>query len=194
MIKSVASPDLRPIVICGLRRNDKYTMYQNLVEFHEDKFTRPPNHTTRWPAPWEIDAGSEIFVCRGDFLNLLHGDRFFHWQYFEGNHYGTSMDTVASLQKQGMVSIFETDLTGHSLTTKYQCLNPRYVFIRPPNAEYLRSSPVTRGMDEDSLQYVISYTEKDLDTTEESGIFDLVIINDDPDKAFQKLEAFALGL
>ncbi|KAL6914658.1 hypothetical protein FSST1_012418 [Fusarium sambucinum] len=184
----------RPIVISGPRAHDKFAIYESLVEIHDDRLIRPPCHTTRDPQYWEIDGFPHYFVSRFEFLNLLHADRFFQYQYFENNHYGTSMETVRRLQENGFASVFDTNLTGKSLLTKYQILDPRYVFMRPPNTDYLETRLRDRGMDEDKIQEEITSAEKEWDAAEASGLFDIVIINDGSEKAFRKLEAFALGL
>lgn len=59
--------------------------------------------------------------------------------------------------------------------------------------EILESRLRGRGTEkEDSIQKRLAQAKKELEFSKEDGAHDLIIVNDDLDKAFEELEAFVL--
>jgi guanylate kinase len=79
--------------------------------------------------------------------------------------------------------------------SKVDCqINPRFVFIKPPNFEVLEARLRGRGTeDEDSIQRRLTRARAEL-ACAETGVHDKIIINDDLEKAFQDLEDFVFNM
>jgi guanylate kinase len=68
-------------------------------------------------------------------------------------------------------------------------LNPLYIFISPPSLSSLRTRLTGRGTESDSsLQARLSAAIGELEYAKEKGAFDLVVVNDDLERAYQVLK------
>lgn len=69
--------------------------------------------------------------------------------------------------------------------------NSNYVFICPPSLEVLEERLRGRGTEtEESLQKRLILAETDMEYGKETGNFDLVVVNDNLEKAYLELEKF----
>lgn len=69
-------------------------------------------------------------------------------------------------------------------------MNPRFVFVKPPSFEALDARLRGRGTEvEGSIQRRLAQAKTEL-AYAETGVHDIIIINDDLDKAFQDLVDF----
>jgi guanylate kinase len=76
-------------------------------------------------------------------------------------------------------------------TTK---LDPLYVFISPPSLASLKSRLRGRGTETDeSVAKRLATALKEVAYAKQPGVHDLVIVNDDVDRAYALLEKIALG-
>lgn len=77
---------------------------------------------------------------------------------------------------------------------KFTDLNARYVFIAPPTFEALESRLRNRGTEkEESIQKRLQQARREIEYSKTEGVHDIIIVNDDKEKAYQELEAFIFG-
>ena len=70
-------------------------------------------------------------------------------------------------------------------------LQARYVFIAPPSMEVLESRLRGRGTEkEENIQKRLAQAKNELDYSKTEGVHDLIIVNDDLEKAYKELEEF----
>lgn len=70
----------------------------------------------------------------------------------------------------------------------------RYVFIAPPSFEALESRLRGRGTEkEESIQKRLAQAKLELEYSRTEGVHDLIIVNDDLQKAYEELETFIFG-
>lgn len=70
----------------------------------------------------------------------------------------------------------------------------RYVFIAPPSFEALESRLRGRGTEkEESIQKRLAQAKLELEFSEKDGVHDVIIVNDDKEKAYKELEMFIFG-
>ena len=70
----------------------------------------------------------------------------------------------------------------------------RYVFIAPPSFEALESRLRGRGTEkEESIQKRLAQAKLELEYSKTKGVHDLIIVNDDLQKAYEELETFIFG-
>jgi guanylate kinase len=68
-----------------------------------------------------------------------------------------------------------------------------YVFISPPSLDALRSRLVNRGTESDeSLATRLASAAAEIDYARQPGSYDLVIVNDDVERAYRILEDVAI--
>jgi len=73
-------------------------------------------------------------------------------------------------------------------------LNPVYLFVAPPSMSALCARLRGRGSDEESaIQKRLAMCLKEIEYAKEPNVHDIVIINDDLDKAYESFKKVALG-
>lgn len=115
------------------------------------------------------------------------------WAEFSKNLYGTSVPSVKHVLDSGRMCILDIDLQGvHSVKRVGMHLVPRFIFIRPPSTEELNRRLVARKTETaESLEMRLKAAEIELRYAEEHpGFHDIIIVNDDIDRAYHELESF----
>lgn len=108
---------------------------------------------------------------------------------FSGNMYGTSKSSITDVQAQNLICILDVDIQGVKNIKKTD-LNPIYISIQPPSMEILEKRLRDRQTEtEESLQKRLEAARIDMELSKEPGTFDLVIINDDLEEAYEKLKS-----
>jgi guanylate kinase len=70
-------------------------------------------------------------------------------------------------------------------------IEARYVFIAPPSMQVLEQRLRGRGTEkEESIQKRLAQAKNELEYSKTEGVHDLIIVNDDLEKAYTKLEEF----
>ncbi|KAK2463719.1 hypothetical protein APHAL10511_004470 [Amanita phalloides] len=187
-------PDfLRPLVISGPSGVGKSTLLQHLFSEFPDRFGFSVSHTTRDPRAGEIHGQNYFFVTRQNFLNLIHEGAFIEHAQFSGNYYGTSFEAVRSIQQQGRRCILDIEAQGIQ-QIKQTDLNPVYLFISPPAISTLRDRLQNRATDSDvSIQKRLTTALNEIRYAKQPNVHDVVIVNDDLDRAYGQLKMVALG-
>ncbi|KAJ3537740.1 hypothetical protein NM688_g6632 [Phlebia brevispora] len=187
------SPDfLRPLLMSGPSGVGKSTLLQRLFAEFPDKFGFSVSHTTRAPRPGEVDGKHYYFVSREEFQNLLGENAFIEHAEFSGNYYGTSFRTVREVSAGGRRCILDIEAQGVRQVKKTD-LNPVYLFVSPPSLTALRSRLQGRGTEtEASVAKRLATALKEIEYAKE-GAHDVVIVNDDLDRAYGLFRKVALG-
>ncbi|XP_061635166.1 guanylate kinase 1b isoform X1 [Phyllopteryx taeniolatus] len=118
-------------------------------------------------------------IQRGDFIENAE---------FSGNLYGTSKAAIEDVQAKNLICILDVDIQGVR-RIKETDLNPIYISIQPPSMESLEKRLRDRQTEsEDSLQKRLEAARIDMELSKEPGVFDVVIINDDLERAYEELK------
>ena len=74
---------------------------------------------------------------------------------------------------------------------KQSNISARFIFVAPPSTEELERRLRGRGTEsEASVQKRLNQAKKELEYSQTPGVHDIIIVNDDLDKAYQELEEF----
>ncbi|KAF5611615.1 guanylate kinase [Fusarium subglutinans] len=183
-------PDTRPIIISGPSGVGKGTLIQRLKDNHPTIFSSAVSHTTRQPRPGEDEGVAYFFRSPIEFQEIIRQNEFVEHTYFSGNYYGTSKQALATLMDKGLIPILDIEMEGVK-TIQLSSLEARYVFLKPPSLETLETRLRCRGTeDEASISKRLAQAQLELEFAE-TGAHDIIIINDDLDKAYRRLEDFA---
>uniref|UniRef100_A0A8C6Q9F6 Guanylate kinase 1b n=1 Tax=Nothobranchius furzeri TaxID=105023 RepID=A0A8C6Q9F6_NOTFU len=107
---------------------------------------------------------------------------------FSGNMYGTSKSAVEDVRAKNLICILDVDIQGVK-RIKETDLDPIYISIQPPSLEILEKRLRDRQTEtEESLQKRLEAARIDMELSKEPGVFDVVIINDDLEKAYKELK------
>ncbi|EDR14682.1 uncharacterized protein LACBIDRAFT_182374 [Laccaria bicolor S238N-H82] len=187
-------PDfLRPLVLSGPSGVGKSTLLNRLFSEFPDKFGFSVSHTTRSPRPGELHGKQYFFVTHQKFKDLIQEGAFIEYAEFSSNFYGTSFATVRQVEQQGKRCILDIEAQGVR-QIKATDLNPIYLFISPPSMTVLRARLQNRGTETDaSLQKRLATALKEIQFAKEPNVHDLVIINDDLDRAYDLFKRVAQG-
>lgn len=179
----------RPIVVSGPSGTGKSTLLKKLFAEYPDRFGFSISNTTRSPRAGEVDGEHYHFVNVDQFKKLIDEEKFIEWAQFSGNYYGTTIKAVKDVSDKGKQCILDIDMQGVKSVKKTD-LNARYLFVAPPSIDELRSRLTGRGTEtDDSLNKRIAAASAELEYAE-TGAHDLIIVNDDLDKAYKEFKQF----
>ncbi|XP_062854319.1 guanylate kinase 1b isoform X1 [Trichomycterus rosablanca] len=178
----------RPVVLSGPSGAGKSTLLKRLMKEYDGVFGFSVSHTTRNPRPGEEDGRDYHFTTREKMQEGINDGDFIENAEFSGNMYGTSKSAVEDVQAQNLICILDVDLQGVK-NIKQTDLNPIYISIQPPSIEILEQRLRDRQTEtEETLQKRLEAARMDMELSKEPGVFDMVIINDDLDEAYEKLK------
>ncbi|KAI1796583.1 guanylate kinase [Ganoderma leucocontextum] len=183
---------LRPLVISGPSGVGKSTLLKRLFADHPDKFGFSVSHTTRSPRVGEVDGKDYHFVPQEKFKELISQAAFIEHAQFSGNFYGTSFMAVREIEKLGRRCLLDIEAQGVR-QVKATDLDPVYLFVSPPSLAELRARLQGRGTEtEAAVAKRLATALKEIEYAKE-GAHDLVIVNDDLDRAYEVFQRVALG-
>uniref|UniRef100_A0A672YY75 Guanylate kinase n=1 Tax=Sphaeramia orbicularis TaxID=375764 RepID=A0A672YY75_9TELE len=206
----------RPVVLSGPSGAGKSTLMKMLMKDHEGVFGFSVSHTTRNPRPGEEDGkglnklpmllGATLlpvadldsslfkhvadyhFTTREAMQEALERGDFIENAEFSGNMYGTSKAAIEDVKAKNLICILDVDIQGVK-RIKETDLDPIYISIQPPSMEILEKRLRDRQTEtEESLQKRLEAARVDMELSKEPGVFDVVIINDDLDRAYEELK------
>ena len=195
MKKSMLS-DLRPVVISGPSGSGKSSLIKRLFDEFPGCFGFSVSHTTRSPRSGEQDGREYHFVPRETFEELIRkGEYFLEHTEFSGNLYGTSRDAIRALQSNGMVCLLDIELNGVR-AFKQSGIASRYIYIAPPSIEELKKRLELRKTETpESLEKRLKMAEREANAAKnEPGLHDIIIVNDDLDRAYAEFKNFIIGV
>ena len=183
----------RPVVVCGPSGVGKGTLINKLMEEFPETFGFSVSHTTRAPRPGEEDGVHYHFAEKAAMEAQIANGEFLEYARVHENVYGTSLAAVAAVADQGKICILDIDVQGAEICKKAASLNARFLFVSPPSVEELERRLRGRGTEKEaSIAVRMANAAKEMAKTEEPGFFDLVIVNDDLEKAYAEMKKFIL--
>uniref|UniRef100_A0A3Q1I0H9 Guanylate kinase n=2 Tax=Anabas testudineus TaxID=64144 RepID=A0A3Q1I0H9_ANATE len=178
----------RPVVLSGPSGVGKSTLMKKLMKDYEGVFGFSVSHTTRNPRPGEEDGKDYHFTTREAMQEGMDNGEFIENAEFSGNMYGTSKAAIEDVQAKNLICILDVDIQGVK-RIKETDLNPIYISIQPPSMEILETRLRDRQTEtEESLQKRLEAARIDLELSKEPGLFDVVIINEDVERAYEELK------
>ncbi len=158
-------------------------------EFSELAFS--VSHTTRKPRPGEQDGREYHFIDLPAFRAMAERDAFAEWAEVHGNFYGTSLKEIELAQaRQAHGILFDIDYQG-ARQIRAKVPDAVTVFILPPSLEELERRLKSRASDDDAT--VARRLAKARTEIENYGLFDYLVVNDDLERAYDRLRAVVLA-
>ncbi|KAK6312568.1 hypothetical protein J4Q44_G00182320 [Coregonus suidteri] len=155
-------------------------------------------HTSRPKRNQESDGVEYHFISKNIFETDIQNNKFVEHGEYNGNYYGTSLDSVRSVLSKNKVCLLDVQphTIKHLRTAEFK---PYVVFVKPPPIERLRetrrNAKVISGKDdkgsakpfseEDFLEMVSTGQQME---SQYGHLFEKVIVNDDLAAAFLELK------
>lgn len=172
------------IVLTGPSGVGKGTLLRSLMERHPELYLSI-SATTRSPRFGEVEGKDYYFLSRSAFERMIANGEFLEWAEFAGNFYGTPRTAVEEQISQGQWVIVEIELEGARLVRNVFPEALR-IFILPPSLVELEYRIRSRGTEtEDAIARRLNRAETEINAATE---FDIQIVNDDFDKALDRIE------
>ena len=153
-----------------------YLMAQNLnLAFSVSATSRPPRGA-------EQHGVEYYFLSAEEFKQRIANDEFLEYEeVYENRFYGTLKAPIEKQLEEGYNVVFDVDVVGGCNIKKYYGERALSIFIQPPSVEELRKRLVGRGTDTpEVIESRIAKAEFELGFADK---FDIVIVNDDLEKA-----------
>jgi len=176
------------IVLSGPSGAGKGTICKSLLKETDIQYSI--SATTRKPRPGEQDGREYFFFTKEDFENKIKEDGFLEWAKVYDNYYGTPKKFVEDMLVEGKDCILEIDPQG---AQKVRATKPDsvLVFIAPPSMQELKNRITNRATEK------LSEINKRLSCAKEEMLcmqnYDYVVINDQVEKAVEKIKAILIA-
>uniref|UniRef100_A0A3P9JNT1 Guanylate kinase n=1 Tax=Oryzias latipes TaxID=8090 RepID=A0A3P9JNT1_ORYLA len=173
----------RPVVLSGPSGAGKSTLLKKLMKDHQGVFGFSVSRMFLG-----LSLINYHFTTREVMQEGIDNGEFIENAEFSGNMYGTSKAAVEDVRAKNLICILDVDIQGVR-RIKETDLNPIYISIQPPSIEILEQRLRDRQTEtEDSLQKRLEAARIDMELSKEPGVFDVVIINDDLERAYEELK------
>ena len=138
--------------------------------------------TTRQPRQGEVHGKDYLFLSREDFESRRARNYFAEWAEVHGNFYGTPLEPVKDMLRQGQDVLFDIDV---------QLDEAVFVFILPPSMAELERRLRGRGLDDEAtIERRLNNARREI---LEARWYDALVVNDDLDAAYDALRAVYLA-
>ncbi len=143
--------------------------------------------TSRAPRGTEQNGKEYYFLSPEEFRNKIKNNEFLEYEeVYTDCFYGTLKSEVERITEAGKNVIFDVDVVGGMNVKKHYGNRALAVFIAPPSIEELKNRLLHRNTD--SLEMIEKRIDKAIFEISYSSQFDIVIVNDNLDKALAESE------
>ena len=172
-------------VISGPSGAGKGTVCEAFMKKHPEAYLSI-SATTRKPREGEIDGKSYFFISEEEFKNKISKGEFLEHAVYCGNYYGTPKDKAMEQLDAGRDVILEIESDG-AMQVRAHFPEGVFIFVCPPGMEELRRRLTDRGTE--SPEVVEQRLEKAKIEFRRAEKYNYMLLNDDVDKAVERLEA-----
>ncbi|KAG7242104.1 hypothetical protein INR49_024150 [Caranx melampygus] len=183
----------KTLVLIGAQGVGRRSLKNRLIVLNPLRYGTTVPFTSRRPREEEKDGQNYCFVTREEMEKDIKESRYLEHGEYDGNLYGTKIDSIHEVVAMGRTCILDVNPQALKVLKTAEFI-PFVVFIAAPELDTLRAmhkAVVDAGLTTKLL------TENDLKKTVDesarirraySHYFDLTIVNDNLDKAFDKLQ------
>jgi guanylate kinase len=164
----------------------KSTLSRKLLEW-DPSLAFSVSATTRAPRPGEVDGEHYHFLTEEAFKRSVADAGMLEHAHVFGHFYGSPRVPVEQAIGQGRDVVFDIDWQGaQQIVNSALGQHTLSVFILPPSIAELRRRLVSRG--QDAPDVISRRMQKSWDEISHWGSYDYVLVNDDLDTTFARLQ------
>lgn len=168
-------------------------MVHHLLTTYPGQFELSISCTTRAPRGEEVDGREYYFISREAFEQKIAEDAFVeHEQVYEGLYYGTLKSEITRIEAKGAIPVFDVDVKGGINLKRIFGEDALAIFVCPPSIEEL--SRRLHGRGDTSEEMIQKRLAKATIEMADAPHFDVQLVNDNLESAFQQLDALVLPL
>ena len=138
----------------------------------------------------EVDGKDYFFVTKEEFEDNIKKGNFLEYAKYNENYYGTPKNKIEDYLNKGIDVILNIEIQG-ALQIKELIKDALFIFIMPPSMEELKRRLINRGTD--SSEKILSRFKTAYQEINEVTKYNYVVVNDDLDKAVDKVEAILIS-
>lgn len=127
----------RVLALVGARGAGRRTLKNRLLQEQPDRFGAVVPHTSRPPRPLEENGVSYWFVSREEMERDAHAGRFLEYGEHNGHLYGTHLDSIRAVIKEGKMCILDCAPQSLKLLHNSSEFLPYVVMVATPGIEHL---------------------------------------------------------
>uniref|UniRef100_A0A7V4N3I8 Guanylate kinase n=1 Tax=Thermodesulfobacterium geofontis TaxID=1295609 RepID=A0A7V4N3I8_9BACT len=150
-----------------------------------EEFYISVSHTTRSPRKGEVDGKDYYFVSKEKFLEMIKNGEFLEWVEVFGTYYGTAKNEIEKAFSQNKHLILDIEVIGATRMKSYFGNSAVFIFILPPSIEEIEKRLKKRATEEENK--IKERIQRAKEEIKFAGWFDYIIVNDDLEKAKDKL-------
>ena len=177
------------IVISAPSGAGKGTIISKLLEVYDNAWVSI-SMTSREIRTNDIPNETYYFVSKEEFEQKIKDGVFLEYAVYNGNYYGTPKDKINEKLSEGKDVILEIEIQG-ALKVKELVPDAIFIFILPPSMKELKKRLVTRGTD--SMEKILNRFQTAYKEINEVTKYNYVVVNDELDKAVEKVKAILLS-
>lgn len=171
------------IIVSAPSGSGKSTLIGKLMQDNSLKLEFSVSATTRLPRGNEKNGIEYYFYSPEEFKKLIKEDALIEYEeVYTDRFYGTLKSEINRIFEKGHNVIFDVDVEGGINLKKIFQKDALSIFIQPPSIEELEKRLINRKTDSTSdIEKRINKASLEITRAD---MFDIVVINDDLDKAF----------
>ncbi|MBJ7882075.1 guanylate kinase [Gelidibacter salicanalis] len=179
------TPQGKLIVFSAPSGSGKTTLVRHLLQQEELNLEFSISATSREKRDNETDGKDYYFLDAQAFKNRIKNDEFLEWEeVYRDNFYGTLKTEVKRIWAKGKNVIFDIDVSGGLRIKRKFPDQTIAIFVKPPSIDELKIRLKKRQTESnDKINMRIAKASAELAT---APLFDVIVINDDLDKAIQE--------
>jgi len=173
------------IVFSAPSGSGKTTIVRHLLKQKELNLEFSISATSREKRGEEIDGQDYYFLTFEAFKKKIKNDEFLEWEeVYRDNFYGTLKTEIERIWAQGKHVIFDIDVSGGLRIKRKFPKETLAIFVKPPSIDELKIRLKNRQTESnDKINMRIAKASAELAT---APLFDMVVVNDDLDKALEE--------
>lgn len=176
-------------VLSGPSGVGKGTVRQRLFE-QETSLKYSVSATTRKKRPGEKEGVDYFYKTEEEFKKMIVNGELLEYAQYVNNYYGTPKKYVEEQIALGNDVFLEIEVQG-ALQVKRNFPEGVFIFLCPPSLEELKNRIINRGTETDNLiKNRLKEASKEIEMMSE---YDYVVVNDDVDKAVEKVKAIIVS-
>ncbi|XP_028393476.1 MAGUK p55 subfamily member 2-like [Dendronephthya gigantea] len=186
----------KTLILVGAEGVGRRTLKNRIVANDPTRFGTAIPHTSREPKEGEEDGKGYHFVSRDKMAELRRGNQFLEHGEYNGNTYGTSIESVRTVVDHHKMCILDLQPAGLKMLDKSE-FKPYIVFIASPGVDELsqrqdEAPSNARKLTTEEMSKIVEHSE--VINRDYSQHFDLTIVNKNVTDTYERLMKSIEGL